>query len=80
MICIDIGGISVLLMLIEFWLFVYLVSLLNCVFICSELVSVCLFDGDVLECIVDSYISWLCKKFECVGVFGMLDVMCGVGY
>lgn len=82
LVCVCMVGIEVLimLMLMEFWLFVYMVRLLSCVFMCGELFDVCMVDVSVLECMVDSYICRLCKKFEWVGVLGMFEVMCGVGY
>lgn len=68
------------LMFIEFKLFVQFVCVLCCVFSCVELMVICLLEGDVLECMVDSYVSKLCKKFDDFGVVGVLVSVCGVGY
>lgn len=61
------------LIIIEFKFLIYLVRNLRKVCLCEELFDVCLFEGDLLDCIVDSYMSKFWKKFEYVGLKGILE-------
>lgn len=71
---------ELLLMLIEFKLLYCMVLVLLCIFSCSELMYECLLESEVLECMVDSYVSKLWCKFDEVGLENVLVSVCGVGY
>lgn len=69
-----------LVIFVEFCLFVYMVKVLNYVFMCIELFNVCMMDVSVFMCIVDGYMSCLWRKLMDVGVLGVLESVYGVGY
>lgn len=72
--------VCLVLIIIEFKLLIYLVRNLRKVCFCEELFNVCLLEGDILDRMVDSYMSKLCKKLEFVGFYGVLESIRGMGY